>query len=142
MYLWTRKEIAEAFDVSASTPHYWIHNWGPDSTHPFPEAVARIQLTHPTALWTLRQLAYDPGAVQQWFAGLAKSKTERMSLSQTGITRSSKRDQPPSKTDNLQIAVEAIAELRSAMAVLVATRSELVALQQEVHELASPVRDW
>ena len=44
--------------------------------------------------------------------------------------------------DSLQIAVEAVAELRSAMAVLVATRNELVALQKEVDTLASPARDW
>ena len=132
MYLWTRKEIAEAFDVSASTPHNWISNWGPDSNHPFPEPVARIQQKRHTGplTWGLHQLVYDPGAVQQWFTGLAKSKAERMSLAQTGTTRSSKRN--PTPMSNLQIAVEAVAELRSAMAVLVATRSELVALREEV----------
>jgi len=134
MYLWTRKEIAEAFDVSASTPHNWISNWGPDSNHPFPEPVARIQQKRHTGplTWGLHQLVYDPGAVQQWFTGLAESKRERMSLAQTGTTRSPKRERTPTPVDNLQIAVEAVAELRSAMAVLVATRSELVALREEV----------
>jgi len=75
---------------------------------------------------------YDPGAVQQWFTGLAESKAERMSLAQTGTTRSRKRERTPTPVDNLQIAVEAVAELRSAMAVLVATRSELVALREKV----------
>jgi len=132
MYLWTRKEIAEGLGVSPNTPHYWIHNWGPDSTHPFPEPIARIQQqgNGPRAHWGLRQLAYDPGAVQQWHVGLAAAKGERMSLAQTGTTRSSKRN--PTPMSNLQIAVEAVAELRSAMAVLVATRSELVALREEV----------
>jgi len=126
MYLWTRKEMAEAFDVSASTPHYWIHNWDPDSNHPFPEPIAQVQQRHTgPSTWGLRQLAYDPGAVQQWHAGLAAAKTERMSLSH-------KKDRTPTRMSNLQIAVEAVAELRSAMAVLVATRSELVALQKEV----------
>ena len=133
MYLWTRKEIAEAFEVSASTPHNWISNWGPDSNHPFPEPIARIQQRHTgPATWGLHQLVYDPGAVQQWFTGLAESKTKRMSLAQTGTTRSSKRDRTPTPMNSLQIAVEAVAELRSAMAVLVATRNELVALQKEV----------
>ena len=134
MYLWTRKEIAEAFDVSASTPHYWIHNWDPDSNHPFPEPIAQIQQKGHTgpSTWGLHQLVYDPGAVQQWFTGLAESKRERMSLAQTGTTRSPKRERTPTPVDNLQIAVEAVAELRSAMAVLVATRSELVALREEV----------
>ena len=54
-----------------------------------------------------------------------------MSLAQTGTTRSRKRDRTPTRMDSLQIAVEAVAELRSAMAVLVATRSELVALREE-----------
>ena len=131
MYLWTRKEIAEGLGVSPNTPHYWISNWGPDSNHPFPEPIARIQQRHTgPSTWGLRQLAYDPGAVQQWFTGLAESKAERMSLAQTGTTRSSKRN--PTPMSSLQIAVEAVAELRSAMAVLVATRSELVALREEI----------
>ena len=133
MYLWTRKEIAEGLGVSPNTPHYWIHNWGPDSNHPFPEPVAQIQQRHAgPSTWGLHQLVYDPGAVQQWFTGLAKSKAERMSLAQTGTTRSRERDRTPTRMDSLQIAVEAVAELRSAMAVLVATRSELVALREEV----------
>ena len=137
MYLWTRKEIAEAFSVSASLPHYWIHNWGPDSRHPFPEPIAQVQQRHTgPSSWTLRQLAYDPGEIQRWHDGLATAKTERMSLSHM------KRDKAPTRMDNLQIAVEAVAELRSAMAVLVATRSELVALQEEVGALASLQNNW
>ena len=136
MYVWTRKEIAEAFDVSRATPHYWIHNYGPDSNHPFPEPVARLQVgSAGTTNWGMHQFVFDPGEVQQWFAGLANAKAERMSLSHM------KRDKAPARMDNLQIAVEAVAELRSAMAVLVATRSELVALQEEVGALASLQRN-
>jgi len=136
MYVWTRKEIAEAFDVSVATPHYWIVNYGPDSNHPFPAPIARLQVeVSGRANWGMHQLVFDPGAVQQWFAGLADAKAERMSIAQ-------RKSHTPTTTDNLQIAVEAVAELRSAMAVLVATRSELVALQKEVDTLASPVRDW
>ena len=126
MYVWTRKEIAEAFDVSVATPHYWITNYGPDSNHPFPAPIARLQVeVSGRANWGMHQLVFDPGAVQQWFAGLADAKAERMSIAQ-------RKSQTPTTTDNLQIAVEAVAELRSAMAVLVATRNELVALQKEV----------
>ena len=133
MYVWTRKEIAEAFDVSVATPHYWITNYGPDSNHPFPAPIARLQVeVSGRNNWGMHQLVFDPGAVQQWFTGLAESKRERMSLAQTGTTRSPKRERTPAPVDNLQIAVEAVAELRSAMAVLVATRSELVALREEV----------
>ena len=136
MYVWTRKEIAEAFDVSVATPHYWITNYGPDSNHPFPEPVARMQLGgNGNAVWGQRQFVFDHGAVQQWFVGLADAKAERMSIAQ-------RKSRTPTGMDDLQIAVEAVAELRSAMAVLVATRSELVALQKEVDTLASPVRDW
>ena len=136
MYVWTRKEIAEAFDVSVATPHYWITNYGPDSNHPFPAPIARLQVeVSGRNNWGMHQLVFDPGAVQQWFAGLADAKAERMSIAQ-------RKSHTPTTTDNLQIAVEAVAELRSAMAVLVATRSELVALQKEVDTLASPARDW
>ena len=136
MYVWTRKEIAEAFDVSLATPSYWIANYGPDSNHPFPAPIARLQAeVSGRANWGMHQLVFDPGAVQQWFAGLADAKAERMSIAQ-------RKSHTPTTTDNLQIAVEAVAELRSAMAVLVATRSELVALQKEVDTLASPARDW
>jgi len=136
MYVWTRKEIAEAFDVSRATPHYWIHNYGPDSNHPFPEPIARIQVGEGgTTNWGMHQFVYDPGEVQQWFAGLADAKAERMSIAQ-------RKGRTPARVDNLQIAVEAVAELRSAMAVLVATRSELVALQEEVGALASLQKNW
>ena len=135
MYVWTRKEIAEAFDVSRATPHYWIHNYGPDSAHPFPEPVARLQVgSAGTTNWGMHQFVYDPGEVQQWFAGLADAKAERMSIAQ-------RKGRTPARMDNLQIAVEAVAELRSAMAVLVATRSELVALQEEIGALASLQRN-
>ena len=136
MYVWTRKEIAEAFDVSRATPHYWIHNYGPDSNHPFPEPVARLQVGgNGTTNWGMHQFVFDPGEVQQWFAGLADAKAERMSIAQ-------RKGRTPARIDNLQIAVEAVAELRSAMAVLVATRSELVALQEEVGALASLQKNW
>ena len=136
MYVWTRKEIAEAFDVSRATPHYWIHNYDPDSNHPFPEPVARLQVgSAGTTNWGMHQFVYDPGEVQQWFAGLADAKAERMSIAQ-------RKGRTPARMDNLQIAVEAVAELRSAMAVLVATRSELVALQEEVGALASLQKNW
>ena len=136
MYVWTRKEIAEAFDVSSATPHYWIHNYGPDSNHPFPEPVARLQVGgNGTTHWGQHQFVFDPGEVQQWFAGLADAKAERMSIAQ-------RKSRTPARVDNLQIAVEAVAELRSAMAVLVATRSELVALQEEVGALASLQNNW
>ena len=126
MYVWTRKEIAEAFDVSVATPSNWIACYGPDSNHPFPVPIARLQVdVSGRNNWGMHQLVFDPGAVQQWFTGLADAKSERMSIAQ-------RKSQTPTTTDNLQIAVEAVAELRSAMAVLVATRNELVALQEEV----------
>ena len=65
MYVWTRKEIAEAFDVSRATPHYWSHNYGPDSNHPFPEPVARLQVGGAgTTHWGMHQFVFDPGEVQ------------------------------------------------------------------------------
>jgi hypothetical protein len=61
-----------------------------------------------------------------------------MSIAQSVPNR---KNRTPARVDNLQIAVEAVAELRSAMAVLVATRIELVALQEEVGALASLQRN-
>jgi hypothetical protein len=86
----------------------------------------------------MHQFVFDPGEVQRWFVGLADAKAERMSIAQSVPN---KKNRTPARMDNLQIAVEAVAELRSAMAVLVATRIELVALQEEVGALASLQRN-
>ena len=79
MYVWTKTEIAKALGVSASLPANWVKVWGPDSHHPFPTSIARVQarVSGNWAGWTVRQNAYDPKEVRDWFGGLAAAKTLR-----------------------------------------------------------------
>jgi len=129
MYTWTRKEIAEAFDVSPATPHYWIHNWGPETDHPFPAPVATMQTKNKSnAGWTRKVMVYDPGTVQVWFSGLSAAKTRRMSKALTGIPRPRKR--PPVWGDpDLD---KSIIELEESMALLMETVKEMEALQEVI----------
>jgi len=116
MYVWTRKEIAEAFGVSATTPTAWIRDWGPETDHPFPEPIARLhKLPQPSGR---PQFVFDPGEVQVWFAELRDFKRERMSKAQTGTKRPRKAVQPVGLSTSIQ-------ELQDSTALLVAALREL-----------------
>ena len=109
MYVWTRKEIAEAFGVSPATPAAWIREWGPETDHPFPEPIARLhKLPHPAGR---PQLVFDPGTVQVWFADL-------------------KRPRKATQPDGLSASIQ---ELEDSTALLVATLRELEAKRVGVH---------
>jgi len=125
MYVWTRKEIAEAFEVSASTPAYWIRVWDSESDHPFPEPIARLhKLPHPAGQ---PQLVFDPGAVQVWWNGLPEAKHRKMSKAQTGVVR---RRRVPLRTATPM--GESIRELEESMELLVQTIDELECLRGQV----------
>ena len=129
MYTWTRKEIAEAFDVSPATPHYWIHEWGPESDHPFPAPVAIMQTKNKSnAGWTRKTKVFDPGSVQVWFSGLSDAKTRRMSKAQKGVTRTPK---APPVWGNPDLD-KSIIELEESMALLMETINEMEALQEVI----------
>ncbi len=83
MYVWTKKDIAKVFGKSPSTPYNWAKVWGPDSHHPFPEPVARVQtpIIGNNAGWSQRQDAYDPVEIRDWVANLRAAKALRMSES-------------------------------------------------------------
>ena len=83
MYVWTKKDIAKVFGKSPSTPHHWAKVWGPDSHHPFPEPVARVQtpVVGNNAGWSQKQDAYDPVEIRDWVANLRAAKALRMSES-------------------------------------------------------------
>lgn len=83
MYVWTKKDIAKVFGKSPSTPHNWANVWGPDSHHPFPEPVARVQtrVSSNRAGWSQRQDAYDPVEIRDWVANLRAAKALRFSES-------------------------------------------------------------
>ena len=83
MYVWTKKDIAKVFGKSPSTPYNWAKVWGPDSHHPFPEPVARVQtrVISNRAGWSQRQDAYDPVEIRDWVANLRAAKALRMSES-------------------------------------------------------------
>jgi len=124
MYVWTRKEIAEAFGVAPATPAAWIREWGPETDHPFPEPIARLhKLPHPAGR---PQLVFDPGTVQVWFADLREAQHRRMSKAQTGVKRPRKATQP----DGLSASIR---ELEDSTALLVATLRELEAKRVGVH---------
>jgi hypothetical protein len=125
MYVWTRKEIAEAFSVSASTPHYWIHHWGPETDHPFPEPIATLALPRGR-----HHKVYDPGSVQVWWADLPAAKHRRLSQVMTGKPRHRTPKRPPmwGNTD----LDRSIIELEESMALLMETINEMEALRVEV----------
>ena len=83
MYVWTKKDIAKVFGKSPSTPYNWAKVWGPDSHHPFPEPVARVQtpVVGNNAGWSQKQDAYDPVEIRDWVANLRAAKALRMSES-------------------------------------------------------------
>ena len=83
MYVWTKKDIAKVFGKSPSTPYNWADVWGPDSHHPFPEPVARVQtrVSSNRAEWSQRHPAYDPVEIRDWVANLRAAKALRMSES-------------------------------------------------------------
>ena len=116
MYVWTRKEIAEAFGVASATPAAWIREWGPETDHPFPEPIARIhRLPQPSGR---PQLVFDPGAVQVWFADLREAQHRRMSKAQTGVKRRRKATQPVGLSTSIR-------KLEDSTALLVATLKDL-----------------
>jgi hypothetical protein len=120
MYTWTRKEIAEAFEVSVGTVSYWTKVWGPESDHSFPLPVAKLATgTGP------HQRVYDPGSVQVWWTDLPAAKTRRMSKAQTGVPR------PRKKREVRPVVLTySTSEMREALDMLVATRNELAALRE------------
>ena len=123
MYVWTRKEIAEAFGVSLPPPTYWISHWGPETDHPFPEPIARLhKLPQPAGR---PQLVFDPGEVQVWWADLPEAKHRRMSKAQVGVPR-------PRKALPLTPTQEAVKELEESMGLLVQTINELESLRWQV----------
>ena len=124
MYVWTRKDIAAEYGVSASTPHGWINAWGPESEHPFPEPVAMVQMKSPsTAGWTLKQLAYNPREVRAWHADLAEAQSKRMSASHVPAA------QPQAEVHhNAPVSrpmQEAVSDMENALVALKETRREL-----------------
>ena len=130
MYVWTRKEIAQAFEVSNGTVSYWTKVWGPETDHPFPAPVAKLA---PLAVdgqsrATRMQKVFDPGSVQVWFSGLSAAKSRRMSKAQKGIARPRK---APPVWGNSQLD-RSIIELEESMALLVETINEMEALRVEV----------
>ena len=120
MYTWTRKEVAEAFEVSRSTVCYWTQAWGPESDHPFPLPVAKLALGKGP-----HQRVYDPGSVQVWWTDLPAAKARRMSKAQKGVPR-------PRKNREVRpvVLTYSTSEMREALDMLVATRNELAALQE------------
>ena len=80
MRVWTRRETAERLGVCQSLPNYWVKAWGPDSTHPFPQPVARVQMRTLKGFGQ-RQDAYLPAEVRAWFAFLPAAKRDRRSKS-------------------------------------------------------------
>lgn len=120
MYTWTRKEVAEAFTVAPSTVTYWVHQWGPESDHPFPPPVAEVRRDRGRPA-----LVFDPGAVQVWFSGLPAAKTRRMSKAQTGVPR-------PRKNREVRpvVLTYSTSEMKEALDMLIATRNELAVLKE------------
>jgi len=123
MYVWTRKEIAEAFKVSNGTVSYWTKVWGPETDHPFPAPVAKLAF----ARGPHRQV-FDPGTVQVWFSDLPAAKSRRMSKAQKGIPRPRKR---PPVWGNPDLD-KSIIELEESMALLMETINEMEALQEVI----------
>ncbi len=125
MYVWTRKEISQAFEVSNGTISYWTKVWGPETDHPFPEPVARMALPRGR-----HYSVYDPGSVQVWWADLPAAKHRRMSQVMTGKPRRRTPKRPPmwGNTD----LDRSIIELEESMALLMETINEMEALQEVI----------
>tara|TARA_R110000824_G_scaffold1031_1_gene5681 strand:+ start:998 stop:1378 length:381 start_codon:yes stop_codon:yes gene_type:complete len=123
MYVWTRKEIAEAFEVANGTVSYWTKVWGPETDHPFPVPVAKLAMPKGP-----HQKVYDPGSVQVWFNGLSAAKARRMSKAQMGIPKPRKR---PPVWGNPDLD-KSIIELEESMALLMETINEMEALQEVI----------
>ena len=123
MYVWTRKEIAQAFEVSPGTISYWTKVWGPETDHPFPAPVAKLAFARGP-----HQDVFDPGSVQVWVSDLPAAKTRRMSKAQMGIARPRKAPPVGGNTD----LDRSIIELEESMALLMETINEMEALQEVI----------
>ncbi len=123
MYVWTRKEAAEALEVSNGTISYWTKVWGPETDHPFPEPVAILALPRGR-----HQEVFDPGSVQVWFSDLPAAKHRRMSKAQSGAPRSRR----PTAAWGTSLLDVSITELEESMALLIETIADAKALREQV----------
>jgi len=136
MYVWTKTEVAKALGVSASLPANWVRVWGPDSHHPFPTSVARVQarVIGNRAGWTVKQDAYDPMEIREWFADLSEAQSQRMSESHRLPHRRNR--------ESVVIAQAAVADMREALAGMKAIRDDLEALKVLVRRPDLTQRDF
>ena len=124
MYVWTRKDIAAEFGVSITVPHSWINAWGPESEHPFPDPVARVQTkSNNTANWTMRQYAYNPREVRAWHADLAEAQSRRMSAAHKAAAQPQAEVQHNAPVSHPMR--EAVTNMEAALEALQETRREL-----------------
>ena len=129
MYVWTSGDIAKEYEVVRGTVGYWIKVWGPDSDHPFPEPVAKVQVKNTSnAGWTLKQLAYNPREVRAWYSGLEAAKGRRMTAAQTGTTRNRTTEVQHNAPVSRPMR-EAVANMETALEALQETRQELERLR-------------
>ena len=120
MYMWTKGDIVQEYEVAQGTISYWVKVWGPDTDHPFPEPVAMVQVKNTSnAGWTLKQWAYNPREGRAWYSGLEAAKSRRMTAAQTGTTkkRTVQHNAPVSHpmreaVTNMEAALEALQETR------------------------------
>ncbi len=122
MYVWTQGEIAREYGVAGGTVSYWVKVWGPDTDHPFPEPVAKVQhRSNSKSGWTLKSMGFNPREVRAWHAGLEAAKSRRMTAAQTGTTRNRtgevQHNAPVSHpmreaVTNMEAALEALQETR------------------------------
>ena len=136
MYVWTKTEVAKALGVSASLPANWVRVWGSDSHHPFPTPVARVQarVIGNRAGWTVKQDAYDPMEVREWFADLSEAQTQRMSETHRLPHRRNR--------ESVVIAQAAVADMCEALAGMKEIRDDLEALKVLVRRPDLTQRDF
>jgi hypothetical protein len=128
MYVWTQGEIAREYGVANGTVSYWLKVWGPDTDHPFPKPVAKVQTrTNSKSGWTLKSLAFNPREVRAWHVGLQAAKSRRMTAAQTGTQKPGagvQHNAPVSRPMR-----EAVANMETALEALQETRQELERLR-------------
>ena len=127
MYVWTKGDIVQEYGVAQGTISYWVKVWGPDTDHPFPEPVAKVQAKNTSnAGWSLKQLAYNPREVRAWHAGLEAAKSRRMTAAQTGTTRVHNRTTEVHHNAPVSRPMqEAVSDMENALVALKETRREL-----------------
>ena len=129
MYVWTMGDIVQEYGVVSGTVSYWLKVWGPDSDHPFPEPVAKVQVKNTSnAGWSLKQLAYNPREVRAWYSGLEAAKSRRMTAAQTGTTRNRTTEVQHNAPVSRPMR-EAVANMETALEALQETRQELERLR-------------